>query len=62
MKNTIRFTFERETKGAVRYAEETSNSLAEPSIGTLYIRKSTLAAAGHKVAPTVLNVTVEAAQ
>lgn len=35
---SIRFEFEKETKGAVRYKE----SAEEPVIGTLYIRKARL--------------------
>lgn len=56
---TIQFTFERETKGAVRYQEVVpSGTLDEPQIGTLYLRKSGLRRAGFTGIPTVLDVTV----
>ena len=41
----LRFAFEKETKGAVRFQEvgEDNKPAFAPSIGTLYIRKSALA-------------------
>jgi hypothetical protein len=41
---TLRFAFEKETKGAVRFQEvgEDGKPAFAPSIGTLYIRKSAL--------------------
>ena len=40
----LRFTFEKETKGAVRFQEvgEDGKPAFAPSVGTLYIRKSAL--------------------
>jgi hypothetical protein len=41
------FHEERETKGTYRFAEVVpGDPLAEPKVGTLYVRKSTLAALG----------------
>lgn len=58
---TLRFDLEKETKGAVRYAEQTEGALAEPTIGTLYIRKSALARMGHTQIPSVVKLTLETA-
>lgn len=59
MKTTVKFDLERETKGAVRYAEQ-----AEPGeqlIGTLYFRKSGMDAMlkTNGKFPTTVSVTVE---
>lgn len=54
---SIPFEFERETKGAVRYAEVV-DGLNEPKIGTLYIRKSALASLGLKSIPDKLTATI----
>jgi hypothetical protein len=37
---TVKMTIEKETKGALRYAEERESDFEEAKIGTLYIRKS----------------------
>lgn len=44
MNSTLRFTIEKETKGAVRYKEvdESGNDAFAPEIGTLYVRKSAM--------------------
>ena len=54
---TLRFAFERETKGAVRFQEigEDGKPAFAPSTGTLYIRKSALA--DGKI-PQTLTVTI----
>jgi len=53
----LRFAFEKETKGAVRFQEvgEDGKPAFAPSIGTLYIRKSALA--DGKI-PQTLTVTI----
>jgi hypothetical protein len=53
----LRFAFEKETKGAVRFQEvsEDGKPAFAPSIGTLYIRKSALA--DGKI-PQMLTVTI----
>ena len=53
----LRFAFEKETKGAVRFQEvgEDGKPAFAPSIGTLYIRKSALP--DGKI-PQVLTVTI----
>lgn len=43
---TLEFKEERETKGTIRFEEVLPSDLAEAKIGTLYVRKSTLAALG----------------
>lgn len=50
------FEFEKETKGAVRYTEVQQDKLAEPIIGTLYVRKSGLAKMGFKEIPSTLTI------
>jgi hypothetical protein len=50
MQLKLKMTLEKETKGAVRYAEDKPASGAEPAIGTLYIRKSAL---GGKIPQTI---------
>lgn len=44
MNITLHFTVEKETKGAVRYAEvdATGKPAFSPQIGTLYVRKSAM--------------------
>lgn len=42
----LTFEEERETKGTYRFAETVTGPLEEPKVGTLYVRKSTLAAIG----------------
>lgn len=54
---TVMMTFEKETKGAVRYSENKESDFAEAKIGTLYIRKS--AFAGQKQLPETITVRVE---
>jgi len=59
MEKEIKFKFERETKGAVRYMEvdDKGNKAEEYSIGTLYVRKSTL---GDKLPPPkTITVTIK---
>lgn len=57
----ITLNLERETKGAVRY-EESARQSGDPEylIGTLYLRKAYLRAAGIQVLPMQVTVTVEA--
>jgi hypothetical protein len=54
---TIKFKFEKETKGAVRYQEVGDNGepAFSPSVGSLYVRKSALP--GGKI-PQDLHVTI----
>ena len=59
---TTDMTFERETKGAVRYAEDQSDPLY--LLDTLYLRKAGLAAKGEELGgekgwPKRIRVTVE---
>lgn len=60
MKYTLQFTIEKETKGAIRYAETGVGQFDEPTIGTLYMRKSAFKELGS--IPQRLVVTVEVAQ
>jgi len=57
MNATLKFTFEKETKGAVRYQEVGDDGAPSfaPQIGTLYIRKTAMP--GGKI-PKKLIVTV----
>jgi hypothetical protein len=55
---TISFTFEKETKGTIRYAEDAPADGSRPAIGTLYITKRALEALNT---PKALLVTVESA-
>lgn len=57
MKHTLKFTIEKETKGAVRYTEQ-KDALSEGVVGTLYVRKS--AFKELEQIPTELTVTIEA--
>jgi hypothetical protein len=50
----VTFIFERETKGAVRYAEVQADGQDEPVIGSLYLRKAHL---DGKV-PSAVRVTI----
>jgi hypothetical protein len=52
----VNFALEKETKGAVRYAETKDNDLTENVVGTLYIRKSTFAKIGS--VPQTLSITI----
>jgi hypothetical protein len=47
--STLDLTFEpdRETKGTWRFAELVPGPLDEPKVGTLYVRKQTLAGIGY---------------
>jgi hypothetical protein len=42
----LRFAPAKETKGTWKFEEVTPVSLAEPKVGTLYVRKNTLAELG----------------
>lgn len=57
---TAKFVIDRETKGAIRYAEIDEDGIVKDFdavvIGTLYIRKKAL---GADVVPQALTVTVE---
>ena len=55
----LRFTVEKETKGAVRYQEvdAVNKPVFAPKIGTLYVRKSAM---NNGSIPQVLDVTVVA--
>lgn len=57
MNATLKFTFEKETKGAVRFQEVGDDGAPAfaPQVGTLYIRKSALP--GGKI-PKILTVTI----
>jgi hypothetical protein len=57
MNTTLKFAFEKETKGAVRYQEvgDDGGPAFAPQVGTLYIRKSALP--GGKI-PKSLTVTI----
>jgi hypothetical protein len=61
---TISFSFEKETKGAVRYSEQHAVDV-EPKVGTLYVRKAALATLGRwsvdQPYPLDLRVTIEGA-
>lgn len=54
---TITFTFERETKNTIRYAEVVDNADDRPIVGTLYVLKSALG----DTPPQSLTVTIKAA-
>ena len=56
----LKFVFEKETKGAVRYQEVDDDGAPAfaPQVGTLYVRKSALP--GGKI-PETLTVTIVAA-
>lgn len=58
MKLSLKFAFEKETKGAVRFQEvgEDGKPAFAPQIGTLYVRKSAMT--DGKI-PQTLNVTIE---
>jgi hypothetical protein len=60
----ISFSFERETKGAVRYSEQHAVDV-EPKVGVLYVRKAALATLGRwsvdQPYPLDLHVVVEGA-
>jgi hypothetical protein len=57
MNTTLKFAFEKETKGAVRYQEVGDDGAPAfaPQVGTLYVRKSAMP--GGNV-PKVLTVTI----
>ena len=57
MQTTLKFTLEKETKGAIRYQEVGDDGAPAfaPQVGTLYIRKSALP--GGKI-PKSLTVTI----
>jgi hypothetical protein len=57
MNTTLKFAFEKETKGAVRYQEVGDDGAPAfaPQVGTLYVRKSALP--GGKI-PKALIVTI----
>lgn len=56
----IKFLLDRETKGAVRFAEHTGeDALAEAIIGTLYVRKSGLRRLGYVGIPPYIHVEIE---
>lgn len=55
---TLSFTLRNETKGALRFEEKVSDSLAEPKIGTLYVRKSAIRDMGLSEAPRALTLTL----
>jgi hypothetical protein len=57
MNTTLKFTFEKATKGAVRYQEVGDDGAPAfaPQVGTLYVRKSALP--GGKI-PKALIVTI----
>jgi len=58
MIRVLTFTQDRETKGAIRYAEDGVGKFDEPTVGTLYVRKSAFKELGR--IPATLTVTVEA--
>lgn len=53
---SIRFTFEKETKGAVRYKEAS----AQPIVGTLYLKKARLKELGlENLGPIIVTIEKE---
>lgn len=58
MDKTMTFTLEKETKGAVRYAEQGVGQFEEPTVGTLYVRKSAFKELGR--IPQQITITLEA--
>jgi hypothetical protein len=58
MNSTLKFSFEKETKGAVRYQEigDDGAPAFAPQVGTLYVRKSAMP--GGKI-PKVITVTIK---
>lgn len=50
---TINFTLEKETKNALRYAEDGATSENRGKIGTLYIQKTTLPDTPTQIVVTV---------
>lgn len=56
----IKFTFERETKNTVRYAEEPENISGPTVIGTLYVQKDALKALKPSGYPDILFVEITA--
>lgn len=58
MNKTLTFAIEKETKGAVRYAEEGVGQFDEPTVGTLYVRKSAFKDLGK--IPQQITVTIQA--
>jgi hypothetical protein len=53
----IRFKLERETKNTLRFQEETED---EPTVGTIYLRKSAARALGGGQYPQEISVTISA--
>lgn len=49
-KNAVKltFTFDRETKNTIRFAEKVADQLDTPSIGTVYVAKAALKSLGWK--------------
>jgi hypothetical protein len=58
MNATLKFAFEKETKGAVRYQEVSDDGTPAfaPQVGSLYVRKSAMP--GGKI-PKILTVTIK---
>jgi hypothetical protein len=54
---TLRFMFDRETKGAIRYEEIAG--LDEGTVQTLYLRKKALRLMGVSRAPKELTITLD---
>lgn len=44
----LSFSFERETKNTIRFAEQVEDQLDTPSIGTIYVAKAALKQMGWK--------------
>ena len=44
----LTFSFERETKNTIRFAEQVEDQLDTPNIGTIYMAKSALKSLGWK--------------
>jgi len=57
MRFQLKFTFEKETKGAFRFKEADVGKFDEPKVGSLYIRKSALKELG--TVPQSVEVTIE---
>lgn len=59
MQKTLTFALEKETKGAIRYLELVEDKFAEPTVGTLYVRKSAFKDLGRF--PQKITITIEVA-
>lgn len=49
----LSFTFERETKNTIRFAEQLADSLDTPVLGTIYVSKHALKEMGYATGNTI---------